>query len=52
MKKHKQIRDMDDNVWNIFVGYCKTQGKNVSDVLTDMIQKVTGKKTKNEEDKK
>jgi hypothetical protein len=46
MEKSKHIRGMDENVWNSFVGYCKTQGKNVSDVLTDMIHKVTGKDDK------
>lgn len=43
MEKSKHIRGMDEKVWNQFVGFCKTQGKNVSEVLIDIITKVVGK---------
>ena len=40
MKKDVKIFDMDEKLWNWFVGYCKQQGKKVSEVIEEYIQKL------------
>ena len=44
MKKDKLVKQMDNDIWNSFVCYCKNQGKNVADALADLMKKSIGKK--------
>ena len=39
-KKKVLVRDVDDNIWNWFVGYCKQKGKKVGDVIENMILEI------------
>ena len=39
MKKNKIIKEMDDEVWRQFTGYCKLKGTQVSEELKLILQK-------------
>ncbi len=36
-KKNQLIRNVDVDLWNWFVGYCKQKGKNVAEVIEGII---------------
>ena len=40
MKKDVIVRNVDTNLWNWFVGYCKQQGKKVGEVVETIILKM------------
>ena len=39
-KKAVMLRNVDIDLWNWFVGYCKQKGKNVGEVIEDIINKI------------
>ncbi|KKL94254.1 hypothetical protein LCGC14_1866510 [marine sediment metagenome] len=39
-KKNQLVRDVDVDLWNWFVGYCKQKGKNVGEVVESLIIKI------------
>lgn len=42
-KKNVMIRNIDINLWNWFVGYCKQKGMNVGDIIESFIKKLKSK---------
>lgn len=46
MKKNKIIKEMDDEVWRKFTGYCKIKGIQVSEELKLILEKYVREKLK------
>lgn len=46
MKKNKIIKEMDDETWRKFTGYCKIKGSQVSDELKKILEKYLRDKLK------
>ena len=44
--KDKLIKDMDDEVWNLFVMGCRLDGIKVNERLTDVLKEVIKKRAK------
>jgi len=38
MKKTKLIKDVDDEIWQMFAGYAKAKGKKVSEMLNEVLK--------------
>ena len=38
VKKTKLIKDVDDEIWQMFAGYSKAKGKKVSDMLNEVLK--------------
>ena len=37
MRRLRAIKNMDDDLWHRFKDYCKKQGKNIGEMLEDMM---------------
>ena len=46
MKKNVYLRDVETDLWNWFVGYCKQNGKKVGETLEEIIKKIQRGKRK------
>ncbi|MBW2992408.1 hypothetical protein KY345_04290 [Candidatus Woesearchaeota archaeon] len=46
MKKNKIIKEMDDDIWRKFTGYCKIKGSSVSGELKKILEKYLREKLK------
>lgn len=46
MRKNKVIKDMDDEIWRKFTGYCKVKGVQVSGELKQILEKYLKEKLK------
>jgi len=46
MDKNKIIKNMDDEIWRKFTGYCKIKGAAVSDELKQILEKYLKEKLK------
>jgi len=44
MLKIKQVRDIDDNLWRQFIGYCRMKNVKVGDQINNMLNEFLKKK--------
>jgi hypothetical protein len=46
MKKHKLVKDVNEELWRKFIAYCKIKNVKVSDELDEVLKKHVGKNLK------